>query len=164
MSPVRAVVARAGKSNRLDDVVCVPEVNHNAGQPFPPMDIAAAIGRSPGRSTFHLLLSSSFKYSLTVGSYKSDRIALTGRSEGRTPPPGSARDSRSPPRPASDPGAAAEKAAPGSRRRGYCGLNWPPPRPTLQKSLSLLEKTFFDWRTPLAWNTSMPHATNEVGV
>jgi predicted nucleotide-binding protein len=65
--------------HRLEDILPVAESieNLNAGQPYPPIDIAVALGQSPGSTAFHAKLSSSFKYTLTTGSYKSDRIALT---------------------------------------------------------------------------------------
>lgn len=49
----------------------------NGGQPLPPVETATALGISPGSSDFRALLSSSFKYGLTSGSYKSERIELT---------------------------------------------------------------------------------------
>jgi hypothetical protein len=48
----------------------------NGGQPLPPIETATALGVSPGSSDFRVILSSSLKYGLTNGSYKSDRIAL----------------------------------------------------------------------------------------
>lgn len=48
----------------------------NGGQPLPPIETATALGISPGSSDFRVLLSSSLKYGLTNGSYKSDRISL----------------------------------------------------------------------------------------
>ena len=46
------------------------------GEPLPPIETATALGVSPGSSDFRVILSSSLKYGLTVGSYKSDRIGL----------------------------------------------------------------------------------------
>ena len=65
--------------HRVEDILQIAEAieANNAGQPYPPMEIAGSIGRSPGSTGFHALLSSSLKYGLTTGSYKSDRIALT---------------------------------------------------------------------------------------
>lgn len=50
----------------------------NGGQPLPPIETATALGVSPGSSDFRVILSSSLKYGLTKGSYKSDRIELDG--------------------------------------------------------------------------------------
>jgi hypothetical protein len=50
--------------------------NANGGQPLPPLETATALGVSPGSSDFRVILSSSFKYGLTAGTYKSDRITL----------------------------------------------------------------------------------------
>lgn len=49
----------------------------NAGQPLPPTDTAIAMNISPGSSAYRVLLSSSFKYGLSMGSYKSDYISVT---------------------------------------------------------------------------------------
>ena len=48
----------------------------NGGQPLPPIETATALGVSPGSSDFRVILSSSLKYGLTAGSYRSDRIEL----------------------------------------------------------------------------------------
>src|SRR6266446_4825736 len=48
----------------------------NGGNPLSPTDVAIALGKSPQSSTFRVLLSSSFKYGLTVGSYKLPKITL----------------------------------------------------------------------------------------
>ena len=48
--------------------------NENAGKPMPPADVAIGLGVSPGSSDFRILLSSSYKYGLTLGSYKQDKI------------------------------------------------------------------------------------------
>lgn len=62
----------------LEQTLRVPQAieDANGGKPMPPLDVAQAIGVSPGSSDFRVLLSSSFKYGLTDGSYKSDRISL----------------------------------------------------------------------------------------
>jgi predicted nucleotide-binding protein len=49
----------------------------NAGQPYPPAETALAMGMSPGSSSYWKLLSSSLRYGLTTGSYRSPRIDLT---------------------------------------------------------------------------------------
>ncbi len=49
----------------------------NSGNPMPPTDVAIAIGKSPGSSDFRMLLSSSIKYGLTVGSYNQSKVSLT---------------------------------------------------------------------------------------
>lgn len=61
-----------GQALRLADAI----ETANGGQPFPPTDLAIALGISPGSSDFRVLLSSSLKYGLTTGSYKSDYIQL----------------------------------------------------------------------------------------
>ena len=43
---------------------------------MPPLDVAEALGISPGSSDFRVLLSSSIKYGLTSGSYNSDRVKI----------------------------------------------------------------------------------------
>ena len=48
----------------------------NGGLPLPPIETATALGVSPGSSDFRVILSSSLKYGLTTGSYKSEQIAL----------------------------------------------------------------------------------------
>jgi hypothetical protein len=48
----------------------------NGGRPLPPIETATALGISPGSSDLRVLLSSSLKYGLTQGSYKSERISL----------------------------------------------------------------------------------------
>jgi predicted nucleotide-binding protein len=62
----------------LEEALRVPEglENANGGQPLPPIETASAIDVSPGSSDFRRILSSSFKYGLTIGTYKSDRVAL----------------------------------------------------------------------------------------
>jgi Predicted nucleotide-binding protein containing TIR-like domain len=49
----------------------------NAGQPYPPTDIAIGLGISPGSSRLSTMLTASLRYGLSVGSYKADKIALT---------------------------------------------------------------------------------------
>jgi predicted nucleotide-binding protein len=49
----------------------------NGGRPLPPTDLAIALSLSPGSSDYRILLSSSLRYGLTVGSYKNERIELT---------------------------------------------------------------------------------------
>jgi predicted nucleotide-binding protein len=49
----------------------------NSGRPLPPTETAIAIGVSPGSSDFRVLLSSSIKYGLTVGSHNGDRVSIT---------------------------------------------------------------------------------------
>ena len=48
----------------------------NGGKPLPPLEMAQALGISPGSSDFRVLLSSSIKYGLSSGSYNSDRVKL----------------------------------------------------------------------------------------
>lgn len=49
----------------------------NSGNPLPPTDVAIAIDKSPGSSDFRVLLSSSIKYGLTIGSYNQAKVSLT---------------------------------------------------------------------------------------
>lgn len=62
----------------IEGVLKVPQSleDNNGGNPLPPMDVALAIGVSPGSSSFRDLLSSSIKYGLTSGSYNSAKVAL----------------------------------------------------------------------------------------
>ena len=88
-SPTKATrLSNLFPQHRLESAVAVAEVieSANAGQPYPPTDIAIALGKSPGSSGFHTLLSSSLKYGLTVGSYKADRITQTTLGQSVTAP------------------------------------------------------------------------------
>jgi len=51
--------------------------NANGGKPMPPTEIAIGLEVSPGSSDFRVLLSSSHRYGLTLGSYKQPKIELT---------------------------------------------------------------------------------------
>ena len=64
--------------HRLADTLKVPQAieNANAGQPYPPAETALYMGMSPGSSSYWQLLSSSLRYGLTVGSYKSEKLEL----------------------------------------------------------------------------------------
>ncbi len=48
----------------------------NGGNSMPPLDVALALGISPGSSNLRDLLSSSIKYGLTSGSFNQPRVAL----------------------------------------------------------------------------------------
>src|SRR4051812_25025365 len=48
----------------------------NGGNPMPPMDIAFALGASPGSSTFRDILSAAIKYGLTSGSFNKPKVSL----------------------------------------------------------------------------------------
>lgn len=63
----------------LEDALRVAEAieSANAGQPYPPADTAIALDISPGSSDWRTLTAASFKYGLTTGTYKSDRLSLT---------------------------------------------------------------------------------------
>lgn len=63
----------------LEDALRVAEAieSANAGQPYPPTDTAIALDISPGSSDWRTLTAASFKYGLTTGTYKSDRLTLT---------------------------------------------------------------------------------------
>lgn len=49
----------------------------NGGRAYPPNDTAIALNMSPGSSAWRTLSAASFKYGLTSGTYKSERLALT---------------------------------------------------------------------------------------
>ena len=49
----------------------------NAGRPYPPTDTAIALNMSPGGSAWRVLTAASFKYGLTTGNYKSERLEIT---------------------------------------------------------------------------------------
>ncbi len=63
----------------LQEALKIAQAIHdkNNDRPMKPMFIAVSIGRKPDSSEFRLLLSSSFKYGLTKGSYVSEHIELT---------------------------------------------------------------------------------------
>jgi len=63
----------------LEEALRVPRAieDQDAGQRLPPTETAIALGMSPGSGRFQTLLSSSLRYGLTAGDYKSDKIALT---------------------------------------------------------------------------------------
>ena len=48
----------------------------NAGQPYPPLETANAMGLSPASSGFRTLLAASAKRNLTIGSHMAKRITL----------------------------------------------------------------------------------------
>jgi Predicted nucleotide-binding protein containing TIR-like domain len=62
----------------IDTVLRVPQAleDNNGGNPLPPMEVALAVGMSPGSSSFRDLLSSSIKYGLTVGSFNQPKVSL----------------------------------------------------------------------------------------
>jgi predicted nucleotide-binding protein len=74
--------------HRLADTIKVPQAieNANAGQPYPPAETALFMGMSPGSSSYWQLLSSSLRYGLTVGSYKSEKLELTDLGRGVAAP------------------------------------------------------------------------------
>lgn len=63
----------------LEDCVQVARAiqESNAGRPMNRLLLAQAIGRTPGSSEYRVLLSSSFKYGLTIGTEKSAEVQLT---------------------------------------------------------------------------------------
>jgi hypothetical protein len=65
--------------NTVEEALRVPRVieDQNAGQPLPPIELATALGMSPGSGRFQVLLSSSLRYGFTTGNYKSAKIGLT---------------------------------------------------------------------------------------
>jgi len=55
----------------LEDALAVPSaLQKNAGQPLPAIDMATALNRSPGSSTFRTITASASAYGLIGGSYK----------------------------------------------------------------------------------------------
>jgi predicted nucleotide-binding protein len=62
----------------LEEALQVPTAlaQKNGSQPLPPTETAIAMGVSPGSSDFRTILSSSFKYGLTSGSFNADRISI----------------------------------------------------------------------------------------
>jgi hypothetical protein len=74
--------------NTLEDALKVASAieDANAGQPYPPTDLAITLGRSPGSSAFAIALSSSLKYGLTTGNYKSSRVEMTSLGQRITAP------------------------------------------------------------------------------
>lgn len=55
----------------LEDAVAVPQaLQRNGGQPLPAIDMATAIGRSPGSSIFRTITASANAYGLIKGTYK----------------------------------------------------------------------------------------------
>lgn len=65
--------------NTLKEALRIAEAIHdkNGGNPMPPIDLAVAIGSSPGSSVFRDILSSSYKYGLTTGAFNQPRVTLT---------------------------------------------------------------------------------------
>jgi predicted nucleotide-binding protein len=56
----------------LEDALAVPSaLQKNGGQPLPAIDMATAVGKSPGSSGFRTLTASASAYGLIAGSYKS---------------------------------------------------------------------------------------------
>jgi len=62
----------------IEAVLTVVQVleDKNGGNPLPPLDVALALGVSPGSSNFRDLLSSSIKYGLTSGSFNQPKVSL----------------------------------------------------------------------------------------
>lgn len=62
----------------LEAALKVPQglEDNNGGNPLPPMDLAVAIGSSPGSSAYRDLLSSSIKYGLTSGSFNGAKVSV----------------------------------------------------------------------------------------
>ncbi len=70
---------RAYPIHSLQEALLVPQAiqDKNNGRPFKRILLADAIGRKPSSSEFTGILSSSFKYGLTLGTEKADSITLT---------------------------------------------------------------------------------------
>jgi predicted nucleotide-binding protein len=72
----------------LEDAVAVPQaLQKNGGQPLPAIDMATAIGRSPGSSIFRTITASANAYGLIKGTYKST-FAMRDLGEAITQPKG----------------------------------------------------------------------------
>lgn len=67
----------------LEEALRVAEAieSANGGRPYPPADTAIALDISPGSSDWRTLTAASFKYGLTTGTYKTERLALTDLAE-----------------------------------------------------------------------------------
>src|SRR3954467_8706995 len=65
----------------LEEALVVPEaLQRNGGQPLSAIDMATALGRSPGSGRFRVLTAASSGYGLTGGGYKSQfTMAPLGR-------------------------------------------------------------------------------------
>jgi predicted nucleotide-binding protein len=63
----------------LEDAVRIASAieEANGGSPYPPNDTAFALNLSPGSSHWRTLTAASFKYGLTTGTYKSERLEIT---------------------------------------------------------------------------------------
>jgi hypothetical protein len=63
----------------LEEAIAVARAieEQNAGQAYPPIETATAMGISPGSSRFQMLLSASLRYGLSTGNYKSDKIVTS---------------------------------------------------------------------------------------
>lgn len=85
-SPAKASKSMIGKiksdfpKHSLEEALRVPQAlfDANGGKPLPPLELSDALNpkMSPGSSEFRTLLSSSIKYSLTGGSFNSERVSL----------------------------------------------------------------------------------------
>jgi predicted nucleotide-binding protein len=80
--------ARPFPKHALEEALVVAQAiqDKNAGKPMKRIFVAEAIGRKPGSSEFKKLLSSSFKYGLTLGTEKSEYIELTALGQSITKP------------------------------------------------------------------------------
>lgn len=63
----------------LEETLALPQkiADEMGGKPFKRLLLADALGTTPSSSNFRDLISSSYKYGLTLGSYKSSDISLT---------------------------------------------------------------------------------------
>lgn len=71
--------ARTFPRKTLSDALKVVHAikDNNAGKPYPPPQVADAIGRKPRSSDFQVILSAAQYYGLTEGNTKASAIALT---------------------------------------------------------------------------------------
>jgi hypothetical protein len=72
----------------LKEALVIPQAiqDKNAGKPMKRIFVADAIGRKPSSSDFIYLLSSSFQYSLTLGTEKAEYVELTDLGQSVTKP------------------------------------------------------------------------------
>ena len=77
----RTRVLRPYPTDSLEESIVTARAikDQNAGNPMSILDLAIAVGRKPNSSAFRTLITSSSKYGLTTGHYKSLQITLTQR-------------------------------------------------------------------------------------
>jgi hypothetical protein len=75
----RKYATTAYPKNSLIDALRIAQAikDHSAGKPYDRLDLAKALGISPGSGAFRTLIASSTRYGLTTGSYTAKELALT---------------------------------------------------------------------------------------